>query len=154
MSQKHFLFSPGIWLGQGAIVFSTTPEELKFYMRWTIRSTDEGKIIGLQEIELSGVSEKMVNEYHFMPNNSDKFGVRLENDILGKIRGQGFSDDRIVAWEFRQSPAEFEGVEVYEKQEDGNYVTRAEYITSDQYRTTIRGKLWKTETPEPFKEEG
>jgi hypothetical protein len=140
---KHFLHTPGCWLGQGTIVFSTTPEELTFFMRWTISSQEGGEILGTQEIELKGGADKMINQYKMSLTALDRFNVLLENDILGSILGKGYADDRILAWEFRKTPADFEGVEIYELQADGNYVTRAEYITSDQYRTTIRGTLWK-----------
>jgi hypothetical protein len=146
---KHFLFTPGCWLGQGTIVFSTTPEELVFFMRWTISASDQGQLIGVQEIELKGGADKMINQYTMTMTAQDKYNVLLENDILGRITGTGYADTKIVAWEFRRTPADFEGIEIYELQPDGNYVTRAEYITSDQYRTTIRGKLWHQLAPQP-----
>ena len=37
----------------------------------------------------------------------------------------------------------FEGFEFYEKQKDDSYLMRAEYSTTDQYRTLIIGKIWE-----------
>jgi hypothetical protein len=40
----------------------------------------------------------------------------------------------------------FEGFEFYEKQDDKNYLMRAEYATTDQFRTLIQGRLWQKNT--------
>jgi hypothetical protein len=48
----------------------------------------------------------------------------------------------MIAWEFRENDLNFEGFETYHLQEDGSYTMHAEYVTSDQFRTQIDGKLW------------
>jgi len=52
-------------------------------------------------------------------------------------------DEKTVAWEFSNKELGFEGFEIYELQEDGNYITRGEYVSIDQLRTIIEGKIWK-----------
>jgi hypothetical protein len=67
----------------------------------------------------------------------------LENQALGKITGKGLINEKVIAWEFRVEDIGFEGFELYEKQDDLTYLMRAEYATSDQFRTLIQGRVWQ-----------
>jgi hypothetical protein len=40
----------------------------------------------------------------------------------------------------------FEGFEVYEQQENGDYFLHAEYGSPDQFRTIIEGLIWRKGT--------
>ncbi len=68
---------------------------------------------------------------------------------MGKVQGEGVISDKVIAWEFRMSDIGFEGIEIYEKQEDNTYSMHAEYATNDQFRTLIQGKVWKQNKAEP-----
>jgi hypothetical protein len=51
-------------------------------------------------------------------------------------------DAKTIAWEFRNNE-EFQGFEVYELQENGDYMLHAEYSTSEDFRTIIDGRVWQ-----------
>ena len=62
-------------------------------------------------------------------------------------------DDKIIAWEFRENDMHFEGFETYRIQSDGSYRVNAEFITSDQLRTRIRGQVCKQNKVAPEQRE-
>lgn len=138
-----FIFSPGIWLGQGLISFSMSPEQLQFNTRWTISEEENDEISLQQEVEIHDAQDKMLNKFTLSAFQQDSFTVCLRNDILGKVTGKGVADEKIIAWEFRGTDLNFEGFEVFEKQDEEGYLTRAEFTSKDQMRTTIEGTIWK-----------
>ncbi len=143
MSKHPFIFAPCAWLGEGKIQLNMVDEELGFVTRWTVNDKDPaGKIECVQEIQVKGLSEVMHNQFSFYDMNPSSFLVDLENPALGKVVGTGVINDNVIGWEFRVPDIGFEGFEFYEKQEDGSYLMRAEYATTDQFRTVIRGKVW------------
>ncbi len=145
MLQHHpFLLTPSSWLGQGKIQLNMVAEELGFFTRWNIEKTDpNGRIECTQEIQVKGLSDVMHNEFTFYNFNGGEFSIDLENQALGKIVGKGLINEKVIAWEFRIEEIGFDGFELYEKQEDQTYSMRAEYATSDQFRTLIEGKVWQ-----------
>jgi hypothetical protein len=144
----EFIFSPGLWLGEGKIIFSESPEQLHFHCRWSIAQEKEGAITGFQEIEVEGLPDKMQNIFLFSQITPKGFEISLDNQILGQIQGKGVLDPLVIAWEFRQQDQHnFEGFEVYELQQNGSYNMRAEYASTDQLRTTISGRIWKRTPP-------
>lgn len=144
MVQHAFLLTPGVWLGAGKIQLNMVAEELNFFTRWNIEKADnDGRIECMQEIQVKGLSEIMQNGFTFYNFHTGEFEVELENQALGKIIGKGLITDKTMAWEFRVEEIGFEGFEFYEKQEDLTYLMRAEYATSDQFRTLIQGKVWQ-----------
>jgi hypothetical protein len=147
MVQHQFLLSPNSWLGQGKIQLNMVSEELAFFTRWNASSIDgDGRIECLQEIQVKGLSEIMHNEFLIFNLTGNEFSIDLENQALGKISGKGLINDKVIAWEFRVEEIGFEGFEFYEKQDEKNYLMRAEYATSDQFRTLIQGRLWQQTT--------
>jgi len=119
-------------------------EELNFYTRWNLSGADaEGKIPALQEVEIKGISDVMLNQFLITDLTPTHFNIVLENATLGEITGKGLIKDQLIAWEFRSNDVGFEGFEFYERQEDGSYLMRAEYVTPDQFRTVIRGRIWE-----------
>ncbi len=141
---KHqgFIFSPGIWVGEGKITFTASPEILTFYTRWEIKDgPHEREMVAHQQVEMQGVDDKVVNRFRFF-NISDKgFGVELENDLVGSVKGKGVIAANEVAWEFR-GHKNFEGFEVYRRKENGDYSVHAEFASPDQFRTIIGGRIW------------
>ena len=85
----------------------------------------------------------MQNNFVFYDITPTSFNVELENQALGKAEGKGRIDNKLIAWEFRLKDIGFEGFEFYEKQPDNSYLMRAEYATTDQFRTLIEGKVWQ-----------
>lgn len=144
MTQHQFLLQPSAWLGQGKIQLNMVADELAFFTRWNIHPVDgDGRIECLQEIQVKGLSDVMHNEFLIYNLAGGEFTIELENQALGKVMGKGLINDKIIAWEFRLPEIGFEGFEFYEKQDERNYLMRAEYATSDQFRTLIQGKVWQ-----------
>ncbi len=145
MTYKHpFILTPSCWLGQGKIQLDMVAEELAFFTRWNISSPDEeGRIACVQEIQVKGLSDVMHNQFSIYALSNGEFKIELENQALGRIEGKGLINEKVIAWEFRIEEIGFEGFEFYELQEDQNYTMRAEYATSDQFRTLIQGHVWQ-----------
>lgn len=144
MLPHSFILRPSIWLGEGKIRLSLVDEELSFITRWNISQKDgSGKIEGVQEIQVKGLTDVMFNQFIFSDVVANNFSVDLENQALGKVTGKGLISEKLIAWEFRIPDIGFEGFEFYEKQPDNTYLMRAEYATNDQFRTIINGKVWQ-----------
>lgn len=143
MFTHTFIFKPSLWVGEGMITLNMVEEELAFYTKWNVTESDNiGKIQSVQEIQISGISENMKNELYFFDFGDNKFSVEMENLNIGKVIGSGIVDEKLIAWEFRKNDLNFEGFETYLLQSDGSYIMHAEYVTSDQFRTQIDGKIW------------
>jgi hypothetical protein len=144
MDQHLFILDPSQWLGEGKIRLNMVDEELGFVTRWNVGNRDDrGRIESVQEVQVKGVADVMFNQFSFFDITPTQFSVELENQALGRVIGNGIINDKVIAWEFRVLELGFEGFEFYEKQDDGKYLMRAEYCTSDQFRTIINGTIWK-----------
>jgi len=144
MNSHAFIFHPGSWLGEGKISLNVTEEELPFFTKWRIKPIDdEGKIACAQEIQISGMSEVMNNEFVFSVIHNNQFQIELENQNLGTVVGTGIIRENLIGWEFRLGQLGFEGFEFYTRDENGDYLVHAEYATNDEFRTVIHGKVWK-----------
>lgn len=141
MPKENFIFTPSLWLGEGKISFSASPEFLKFYTKWEIKEKSPGVMTATQVVEMHGMEEQVINVFTFKDIQPNSFTVNLENNIVGSISGTGLRDENTIAWEFR-GQAILEGFEVYEQQETGDYFLHAEYGSSDQFRTIIEGLIW------------
>jgi hypothetical protein len=143
MLNHDFIFKPSSWVGEGKITLNMVEEELKFYTKWNVLAQDfAGNIPSVQEIQISGISENMRNELTFFNFTKSGFSIEMENMNIGRVVGTGIIDEKLIAWEFRENDLNFEGFEIYRLQEDGSYLMKAEYVTSDQFRTQIEGKIW------------
>ncbi|MBS3903887.1 MAG: hypothetical protein KGZ39_01000 [Simkania sp.] len=144
MDSHLFLMQPLAWLGEGLIKLNMVDEELSFFTRWSMSPRSEiGEIECLQEIQIKGMTDIMHNQFIIRDFTSNSFSIELENQALGKIQGSGIISDKVIAWEFRVRELGFEGFEFYEKQHDNSYIMRAEYATTDQFRTVINGRVWQ-----------
>jgi hypothetical protein len=145
MSNHAFIFSPGVWVGEGRITFSTSPEHIRFYTRWSINELVPGAFQANQDVEMEGTNEKLTNSFVFSDVTPTSFGIEIQNQLIGTSQGKGVIDTKTIAWEFRGN-SNFEGFEVYELQQDGDYMFHAEYASPDQFRTIIDGRIWKKST--------
>lgn len=128
-------------------------EELGFFTRWNAAHKDSsGRIECIQEIQVKGLSDIMLNQFSFYDVSPTTFAIELENQALGKVVGTGVISEKVIAWEFRVLELGFEGFEMYEKQTNDLYLMRAEYSTADQFRTVIQGKIWRPEAGRPKNE--
>lgn len=91
---------------------------------------------------MHGVDEKVSNHFVITPLSDTTFAISLENDIVGKAFGKGVIDPKKIAWEI-QSPDTFHGYEIYELQENGDYLMHAEYVAQDNFRTLIDARVWQ-----------
>lgn len=150
MFPHSFILSPNSWLGEGKIKLNMVEEELGFYTRWKVAERDSSGLIEcVQEVQVKGLSDVMNNQFTFLDLTHSSFIIELENQVLGRVRGTGIINDKVIAWEFRVKEVGFEGFEIYEKQEDNSYLVRAEYASSDQFRTLIQGRVWQPSKGEP-----
>lgn len=141
----QFIFEPGIWIGEGRMIFTSSPEPIRFFTKWVIAPLDNQAIVCHQVVEMQGIEEHVKNNFRFCNMKGTQFEVQLENDLFGKLEGKGVVDQKTIAWEFRGT-AEFEGFEVYELEETGDYMMHAEYASPDQYRTIVDARIWKKAT--------
>lgn len=144
MMQKHFIFQPGEWLGEGTIRFSNSDEEIAYHTKWTVQNADGDTITCYQRVEMQGSQDFVDNTFTFSHLTPQKFQISLSNLMLEGVEGTGIIDEEIFSWEFRSHPY-FEGFEVYTLEENGDYAVHAEYASPDQFRTIINGRIWKKE---------
>lgn len=142
MATQIFLFQPGIWIGEGKVTFAGSPDQVNFYTKWTINEEVNQTISCRQEVEMRGGGENVLNFFTLTAITEKSFEIVVESEALGKALGKGIKDERKIAWEFKGHP-DFEGFEVYEWQEEEHYTVHAEYVSPDQHRTIINGRLWK-----------
>jgi len=141
-NNHHFIFNEGIWIGEGKVSFSTSAELIHFYTRWVNNKFESNEIHCKQQVEMRGGGEPVTNFFTLSQITESNFIITLENEIIGVSSGKGVVDAKTIAWEFRGT-SEFEGFEAYELQENGDYLLHAEYVSTDQHRTTIDGRIWK-----------
>jgi hypothetical protein len=145
MAKHDFIFSPGHWIGEGRITFSASPDRLRFYTKWLIEEDKDNSIHCLQYVEMDTGEERISNKFAFSNILPRSFDVELSSEMIGSVHGKGIIDEKTIAWEFRGHP-DFEGFEVYELQDNGDYMMHAEYALPGQFRTIIDGRIWKKST--------
>lgn len=143
--QHEFIFQPGLWIGEGKITFSSSPEHLHFYTKWMIAPLVENGIHCQQKVETRGTDDAVINDFKLTHIDSSKFNIELKNELVGKVQGIGVIDAKTIAWEFRGNN-QIEGFEVYELQDNGDYMVHGEYSSTEQFRTIIDGRIWKKAT--------
>lgn len=148
---KHFLFTPGDWLGTGQVTFSISPDLLYYRTKWSCARPDDETYQCVQTVEVIG-GDRMINIFTIKLIDTSRFDIVLQNEILGTFSGTGVVEENLVAWEFRHVDS-FEGFEVYEKLHDEEYAMHAEYLSQEGARTRISGKIWKASEPEEDEEE-
>ena len=145
MFNHLFLFQPGCWIGEGKIQLNAFEDQLTFFTRWRTLHIDPEyrEFEASQEVQIAGHADMMFNHFLFTQFDNKKFEVVLENQTWGEVKGVGMVDDKFIGWEFRDTELGFEGYEYYELQDDSTYIMKAEYVSKDELRTTIEGKIWK-----------
>ena len=142
MSTHTFIFSEGLWIGEGKITFGGNQEHIRFFTKWTIGPLTNGLIMCQQQVEMEAGTGTVYNHLTFSNIMPDKINVELSSDQLKDVQGTGIIDAKTIAWEYRGLP-DFEGFEVYELQENGDYMLHAEYVTLTHVRTIIDGRIWQ-----------
>lgn len=138
-----FLFKEGLWIGEGKITFSVSPDHIRFYTRWSyLADKEQPTHKWVQEIEMHGSDEKAINHFVITPLTDATFAIALESEFAGKALGKGVIDPKKMAWEIK-SPDTFHGYEVYELQDNGDYLMHAEYVAQDNFRTLIDARIWQ-----------
>jgi len=141
MTTHKFLLTPGTWIGEGKVTFSASPEEVRFFTKWEIKASDGSDICCTQQVEMHGVDEKVTNHFKLSLIDNTGFTIVLHNEMIDKVVGKGLIEEEKIAWEFREHE-NFEGFEVYKRQQDNTYSMHAEYASIDHFRTIIDGIIW------------
>lgn len=141
MDGHAFIFSPGYWLGEGKVTFSTSKEHIRFYTKWMVEPAEDGLIVCSQQIEMQGAEEVLTNRYSFSNITKESCLITIDNDLVSSISGRCVIEPKTIAWEFRGHET-MEGYEVYQLQDNGDYMFHAEYSSHDQFRTIIDGRIW------------
>ncbi len=102
-------------------------DELDFRVTWIVLAEDERKIHFSQEVDLVSINEKMRNQFCVSSITPERFVIQLQNQLVKKVEGIGVITPETIAWEFHNRDQEFEGFEIYDLQEDGSYIMRAEF---------------------------
>ena len=109
MVNHLFIFSEGIWLGEGKIYLNMLEEELVFFTRWKVeRKTLENYIECTQEIQVKGLSDTMTNRFILSEFSQASFSILMENHAVGKVSGKGMVNADRLGWEFRVKEIGFE----------------------------------------------
>jgi len=137
----HFIFTPGVFEGEGKITFSMADDVLNFKTEWIFLPEEDNRYFFSQEIDIDGFPEKMRNHFTLWLVSDKEFEIKLENNIVGSVMGSGLITPTRIAWEFRRKDQEFEGFEFYELQADGAYKMRAEFTAGEGMFTHITGTL-------------
>lgn len=144
MTKKHaFMLEPGSWIGEGSVTFSASTKQLFFITKWRVYNDDEPESEGIvceQLVQTEGNDEPVHNTFQVHEVSPTRFAIALENEAVGQVLGRGIIDDKTIAWEFQDNP-HFQGYEVYELQEDGEYSFHAEYASDDSFRTIVDGRI-------------
>jgi hypothetical protein len=140
-----FIFTPGFWIGEGMMELSNVEEKIPFIIKWMIPTfkPEDPYLELLQQIQIKGHTDSLNNNFVLKDFQKHHFSIILENDNIGQIAGHGQIKNNWIGWEFKQNLLGFDGFEYYQHQGDGHYIMEAEYSTSDDLRTVMRGKLWK-----------
>lgn len=137
-----FILKPGVWIGEGKIELSVSPEFIKFYTKWIITEETSGVLSAIQTVEMNNVEEHVINYFTISEITPATFTIVLVNEMIGTVSGKGLIGEKTIAWEFREEGS-FDGFEVYERKESGDYSLHAEYASPDDYRTTVNGLIWQ-----------
>lgn len=136
---KPFIFSPGVWRGEGMLTFPLLSDKVKFYTQWEITQVAPGKCTAVQTVEMEGLSEQVINRWLFLQSDESSFSLELESASLGQQRGVGGADDSCFSWEVF---GDVKGHERYEQQgEEWHFDAR--YGADDLYCTLVQGRLWR-----------
>jgi hypothetical protein len=139
--EHSFIFTPGNWNGKGTITFSMAEDELAFQMHWKVKPMENDRIQFTQLIQVEGFPDSMLNTFCIFELKSDSFVIELENQIIGIVRGTGLRNDQHLAWEFKNRKQAFEGYEIYEIQENGDYRMCAEFTAGTGLYTHVKGVI-------------
>jgi len=138
---QDFIFTQGIWLGEGTIALTSSPELIKFYTKWEIEPLINDLIKATQIIQMQGVKESTRNTLTFMNITQETFDVIIENQYFEQVIGKGLRTEHTLSWNFNQNST-FEGFESYKKLKNNELFLQAKY-GCDQHRTLIEGILWQ-----------
>jgi len=139
--EHAFIFQPGRWIGEGKITLSMCDDVIPYKVSWTIYPIEHGAVVFHQTVDIKDLGQKMVNHFSVRNIATGSFDIELTNELVRAVQGKGLIDPKLVAWEFRQKDQNFEGFEVYQLQENGQYLMRGEYAADEGMRTHITGVI-------------
>ncbi len=141
MNPHLFLFTPGIWIGEGTISFATSKDTLHFFTRWSFVDETDSGLVWLQEVELQNPLQTNRNIFTISDLKENHFHLQASSEVMGTVPGKGVLTPTTIAWELH-TPDSATGLELFELKDSGDYTFRAEYAAAE-HRTLIEGLLWK-----------
>lgn len=141
MNHHPFLFTPGIWIGNGTISFASSKESLRFFTRWSFVDQTDQSLVWLQEVELQDPLQTNRNIFTISDLKENHFHIQASSEAMGKSLGKGVITSSSIAWELN-TPDNAMGIETFELMSNGDYSFRSEYASAE-HRTLIKGSLWK-----------
>lgn len=141
MHSSLFLFTPGIWIGEGTIYIGTASTPIRFFTKWTIQLLGKDRLEAIQRIELQGVAEHITNRYLVSEIHATSFSLTWDTALSPPIHGIGCYSTDSLTWSLMGEEG-FQGEEYYLRQNDGSFVFQATYGTDDAFGTRITGHLW------------
>ena len=77
MDIQPFIFTPGVWIGEGKITFTTSHQFIKFYTKWQINALSKNEFEAVQIVEMQGVEDHVINKYIFTHAGGTNFSLLL-----------------------------------------------------------------------------
>lgn len=143
MNTHAFILTPGKWRGEGGVTLTGSDELIHYYTQWDIEEIDEkGTILCKQKVQIQGTEGLTTNLFRLTEITDKGFRMHLRNELVQAAEGKGVIEPGYIGWEFRTAP-KIEGFEIYHPTKEDEYALRAEYVATDQFRTSIEGRIWR-----------
>lgn len=142
MSKQHFIEIPGLWKGEGKMLLTLIPDEIKFTTSWKVLPPDlQGVIRCVQEVKIDCLATSTSNQFSFYPKNGGRYTLDLDTEALGRVSGSCLASGEVLAWELGHKSQGFGGFELYERLQDGSYKMKGEFATGDACRSEVTCQL-------------
>lgn len=97
-SKNRLLFDCNHWTGEGSIIILQTGATLHFDMNKTLEKRKNDTYLMSQEINIREISETWKTEFEFFEFVDGQFKVKLTNDSVGSLYGDGYFNDTDISW--------------------------------------------------------
>jgi hypothetical protein len=98
-STDNIVFFDGkAWKGEGTIIILQTGAALHFDIIKTLSEERDGVINMTQQVSLKEINERWCTEFTFHRFEHEQFEVKLHNDSVGHLQGDGYYNDSDISW--------------------------------------------------------
>lgn len=141
MEDHLFVFTPGVWLGEGTIKFSYSQESFFYFTKWIVEEERKGVINCRQIVEVSSLAHQIENRFCIRQMQGAGFEIGLSNEFLSNVLGSGVVKKHQISWQFAHTDI-LEGKEEYSKLAEDRYLMHASYCAQNTFSTLVDGKIW------------